>query len=343
MTDGLNIGIAFLAGVLSFLSPCVLPLIPSYIAIMGGTTLQDLKDPSRKRFSAFINTIFFVIGFSIVFVALGVLFTATFDLLSGVGQVINIINIVAGALIILLGLHFIFDFWKILDLEKRFHLKAKPAGVVGSFLFGLAFGAGWSPCVGPILGSILLMAGTTGKLTQGIFMLIVYSAGLGLPFLLTGLFFSFALKQFNKLKPHLNTIQKISGVFLIIIGILILLGRLQRLNIWLAILSQNLYSWDQANPLFSRLVFGIVFLLFGLVILLSYIRRNAIERRRVGGDTEQSSAPENDSTKGSRGIRLIRPLRILVILVSVAVSVLTFTGVINIAGYLASWISYQGL
>ena len=270
MTDGLNIGIAFLAGVLSFLSPCVLPLIPSYIAIMGGTTLQDLNEPSRKRFSAFKNTIFFIIGFSIVFVALGVLFTATFDLLSGVGQVINIINIVAGTLVILLGLHFIFDFWKILDLEKRYHLKAKPAGFVGSFLFGLAFGAGWSPCVGPILGSILLMAGTTGKLVQGIFLLVVFSAGLGLPFLLTGLFFSFALKLFNKLKPHLNTIQKISGVFLIIIGILILLGRLQKLNIWLAILSQSLYSWDQANPSLSRLVFGIVFLLFGIADIVLF-------------------------------------------------------------------------
>jgi len=343
MTDSLNIGISFIAGVLTFLSPCVLPLIPSYIAIMGGTTLQDLNDPSRKKFSAFKNTIFFVTGFSIVFVALGVLFTATFDLLSGLSQLINIINIAAGAIVILLGLHFIFDFWKILDLEKRFHLKGKPTGVAGSLLCGLAFGAGWSPCVGPILGSILLMAGTTGKLVQGVFLLFVFSAGLGLPFLLTSLFFSYALKQFNKLKPHLPTIQKISGAFLITIGILILLGRLQKLNIWLAILSQNLNSWDQANPLLSRLVFGIVFLLFGLITLLFYIRRIVIEGKRMDGDTEQSPAPENDSIKGSKRIRLIRPLRILVILFSVAVSILTFSNTINIAGYIASWIGYQGL
>jgi len=340
MTDGLNIGIAFLAGILSFLSPCVLPLIPSYIAVMGGTTLQDLNNPSRKKFSAFTNTIFFIIGFSIVFVALGVLFTATFGLFSGIGQVINI---VAGVIVIFLGLHFIFDFWKILDLEKRYHLKAKPTGIVGSLLFGLAFGAGWSPCVGPILGSILLMAGTTGTLGQGIFLLFVFSAGLGLPFLLTGLFFSFALKQFNKMKPYMPTIQKISGVFLIIIGILILLGRLQRLNIWLAILSQNLSGWDQANPLLSRLVFGIAFLLSGLAILLSYVRQIVIEGKRIGSDTEQTSKLKPDSIKGSRKIRLIRPLRILFILATVAVSLLTFTGAINIAAYLASWIGYQGL
>jgi cytochrome c-type biogenesis protein len=339
MTDGLNIGIAFLAGILSFLSPCVLPLIPSYIAIMGGTTLQALKGPTKKKLSAFKNTVFFVIGFSIVFIALGVLFTATFGLLAGVGQVINI---VAGLIVIVLGLHFIFDFWKILDLEKRFHLKNKPAGALGSMLFGLAFGAGWSPCVGPILGSILLMAGTTGTLVQGIFLLFVYSAGLGLPFLLTGLFFSFALKQLNKIKPHLSTIQKISGGFLILIGILILLGRLQRLNILLAVLSQNLYSWDQANPLLSRIIFGIVFLLIGAVILFSYIRRMRVDSKQTEAEPLSSSS-EDTGTNATSKLRLIKPIRILLILAAVAFSVLTFTGALNFAGHLASWISFQGL
>ena len=336
MTESLNIGLAFLAGILSFVSPCVLPLIPSYIAIIGGTSLQDLKDTSGKRLAAFKNTVFFTLGFAIVFVALGILFTATFGLLSGVGQ---IINTVAGIIVILLGFHFIFDFWKILEIEKRYQLKSRHTGVVGSFLLGMAFGAAWSPCVGPILGSILLLAGTTGKLMQGAFLLFVFSAGLGLPFLLTGLFFSFALKQFNRLKPHLAVIKTISGVFMIFIGVLILLGRLQKLNIVLAVFAQNLYNWDQANPLLSRLVFGTLFLLFGLFVLVFY-------SRSVGRDGNRSVHSNGEGTErgeAEKSVKRVKPVRIFFLLLFGAVSILIVTGTINIAGFLAGWFGFQGL
>jgi cytochrome c-type biogenesis protein len=333
-TESLNVGIAFLAGILTFVSPCVLPLIPSYIAVIAGASLQDLKDSSRKRLAAFKNTVFFVVGFSIVFITLGVLFTATFGLFAGIGQILNII---AGFIVILLGLHFIFDFWKILNLEKRYHPKDKPTGILGSFLLGIAFGAGWSPCVGPILGSILLLAGTTGKMLQGLSLLFVFSMGLGLPFLLTGLFFSSALRQLNKLKAHLAAFRTISGVFLIVIGILILLGRLQRLNIILAVFSQALYTWDQANPLLSRLIFGALFLLVGLLIFVFYVKRVGSEKVLANGE----DGGEKD--RGVSSVKVIRPLRIFFIILCVVASVLTLTGTIDVASYLATWFSFQGL
>ena len=212
----LNWGLAFAAGVLSFLSPCVLPLIPSYLSLVAGTSFEELADSRVPRSRAFVNTLFFVVGFSAVFIVFGAFFTTAFGLLSGIGKYINI---GAGLIIILLGINFIFDFWKALSTEKRFQFKGKPTGKGGSLLFGAAFGAGWSPCIGPILGSILLMAGTTGKLTDGLVLLSAYSLGLGIPFLLAGAFFSAAVKQLVKLRPYMKTIKTVSGAFLIFIGV----------------------------------------------------------------------------------------------------------------------------
>ncbi len=340
MAVSLNLGLAFLAGVLSFLSPCVLPLIPSYISLVAGTSFADLRDRTGSRRRVFVNTVFFVAGFSLVFMVLGIVLSTTFGL---AGNLSAIINIVAGLIVILLGINIIFDFWKVLSIEKRFRLKKKPSGATGSLLFGMAFGAGWSPCVGPILGSILLLAGTTGKLWQAIALLFAYSAGLGLPFLLTGFFFSSAIKQFEKIKPHLNKIRIVSGTFLVFIGLLILLGRFQRINIFLFSMSAGLQNWESADPLGVRLVFGLVFLVFCLAIGIFYARRV----HRDENETAASPvAPERERHSGASRARLwafVRPLRLFFMLLFLLAGILTLSGLTDVTSLIFFWLNFQGI
>lgn len=342
MNTGVNIGIAFAAGVLSFLSPCILPLIPAYLSLMAGTTLQDLRDRGGMRKSALLNTVFFIIGFSIIFMALGILFTSTFALLSGIGQ---IINIVAGAIVIILGLNFIFNFWNMLNIEKRFHLQNRPTSLPASLLFGMAFGAGWSPCIGPILSSILFLAGTSGSLGRGIILLSVYSIGLGLPFLLTALFLPAALRQMDRIKKHLNTIKIVSGILLIAIGLLIALGRLQKFNTILFSAAYRLESWEQAYPNAARGLFGAVFFLFSAAVGFFYIRR--MQKDRSGNletvpDRPEDAAPAGSSVHLTRN-RKLRPFRIGFFLLFLSVSILSAAGILNFSELLSSWFNFQGL
>lgn len=331
----LNIGLAFAAGLLSFLSPCILPLIPAYLSLMGGTSLQDLKESGSKRLGAFVNTVFFVIGFSIVFMALGLLFSTTFFLLSGVTR---IINIVAGSIVVLLGINFIFDFWKVLNFEKRFQFEKRPTSKPASLLFGMAFGAGWSPCIGPILSSILFLAGSTGSLGRAILLLSVYSLGLGLPFLLTGLFLPFALRQLDRLKKHLRTIKIVSGGFLIFIGALIILGRLQQLNIFLSSFAYRLESWEVENPVFARNLFGAVFFFFTSLVSIFYVRKGLRDSNVDVSDAGGQAAGETPAIS-----LWFRPFRLFFLLAFLTVGVLSFTGVINLSMFLSAWFSFQGI
>ena len=350
----LNFGLAFIAGVLSFLSPCILPLIPAYLSLMGGTSIQGLKENAGKRWGIFFNTASFVIGFSIVFVVLGVLFSTTFALLGGITK---IVNTVAGAVVVILGLNFIFDFWKILSFEKRFQMERRPASIPASFLFGMAFGAGWSPCIGPILSSILLLAGSTGSLPRAIVLLSVYSLGLGLPFLLTGMFLPFALAQLNRLKKHLRAIKIVSGLFLIFIGALIILGRLQQLNIALFRLADGLERWGLEHPVLARNVFGAGFFLFAALILLFYLRKIGRTGNilRAGTDAAPAAGPADGaagnaggeaqaaSRRGAVAVMWLKPVRLLFLLVFLAGGLLSVTGVLDFSSLLSSWFAFQGI
>lgn len=324
MTANLHLFLAFLAGLLSFLSPCILPLIPSYLSFIGGISLLELQRNRTMRFSIFLQTLFFVLGFSVIFITLGVLFSSTGGIL---GNAVQLINIIAGSIVILLGFNFIFDFWKILNREKRVHIERKPRGFVGSILLGMAFGGGWTPCVGPILASILILAGSSGKMLSGIFLLIAYSAGLGLPFLLAGLFFSQFARQLEKIKPHLNRIRIASGIFLIMIGILILSGRLQRLNIFLFSSAYTLQAWQENSPLLSRLVLSALSIIPFLLLLLSYIRK-----------VRKLSRQEELALK-----KIIMPGRIIFLSIFLLLSILTLSGTLNIVTLISYWFTFQGI
>lgn len=213
---------AFLAGGLSFVSPCVLPLIPGYISFISGVSLDDLTN--REKASSHLgrvatNTIFFVIGFSLIFIALG----ASASFVGGwLRDNIAIFNKVGGVLIFLFGLHVAGVFRiRALNYEKRFHTGQKKFGVIGSILIGMAFAFGWTPCIGPILGSILTVAASQGTIGKGIILLAFYSAGLGIPFILTALLFNYLIGFFGFIKRHFRAVEIISGVLLMVIGILI--------------------------------------------------------------------------------------------------------------------------
>ena len=218
--------IAFSAGLISFLSPCVLPLIPGYISYISGTTYNDLME-TRIKLSPLI---FFTLGFSIVFVLFGA--AATF-----IGQLFlnyaNELRITAGVVIIIFSLHILgFLNLKVFNYEKRFQISNNKSFFT-PILLGMAFGFGWTPCIGPILGSILVLATTEESLTRGIILLCFYSLGLAIPFILSGLLIQKFIVVSDKLRSKMKIIINISGYLLLVTGILILTNQLQALGFYL--------------------------------------------------------------------------------------------------------------
>ncbi|MCP4632064.1 MAG: cytochrome c biogenesis protein CcdA [candidate division Zixibacteria bacterium] len=231
---------AFIAGIISFVSPCVLPLVPGYLSFISGVSLDDIKAKGQKGVlrSVVLNTLFFILGFSLVFIAFGATATVFGQFL---GEYKSIISRIAGILVIIFGLHFMGIFKiKWLLYEKRFQSAGKKAGFLSSFLIGLAFAFGWTPCIGPILAGILSIASTQESVGQGVLLLAVYSAGLGLPFLATGLAFNSFLAVSGRIKKHFKIIEVIGGILLVAVGLLLvtdsfsyLSGYLSELMPWL--------------------------------------------------------------------------------------------------------------
>jgi cytochrome c-type biogenesis protein len=215
---------AFAAGFLSFISPCVLPLIPGYISFVSGATLEDMRGQASARRQVLIRSVAFVLGFSLVFIALGASATA-------IGRFIfdkqPILSKIAGALIILFGLHMMGVFrLAFLDNEKRAQTQRKPAGPLGALLVGVAFAFGWTPCIGPILAGILVIAGSQETIGQGVLLLAVYSLGLGVPFLLTSIAIDRFFAVAAAIRRHYKAIEMTSGGLLVAIGLLIFTGQL---------------------------------------------------------------------------------------------------------------------
>ncbi len=222
-TAQVSIAVAMGAGLLSFLSPCVFPLIPSYLAFVGGLSLDEVQGSgvhARNRRQLIWRSTAFIVGFSTIFIAFGASATAFGQLLFD-HQLI--IRKVGGVLVIVFGLHI--AGWLSLPFlmrEKHLEMKVYPSGSLGAFLVGVTFAAGWIPCVGPILGSILVMASTSHTAGQGILLLAAYSAGLAVPFFLSALLFGRFLHFFSRFKRFLPWVSRVSGIFLIFVGLLLL-------------------------------------------------------------------------------------------------------------------------
>lgn len=222
-TEEVSFLVAFTAGMLSFFSPCVLPLIPSYVSFITGFSFEELTGKVNRahiRKETIINSLLFILGFSIVFILMG---ASSSFLGNALLRHQDIIRKVGGALIVFFGLYITgiikLDF--LLRERKVHHLHAKPMGLLGTVLVGMAFAAGWTPCVGPILGSILLYASTEGSVSRGMQLLFVYSLGLGIPFFLTSLAINSFLLHVKKINRYMKAITVTGGVFLIFVGVLI--------------------------------------------------------------------------------------------------------------------------
>lgn len=221
MTTHVGAGIAFLAGLVSFVSPCVLPLVPAYLSFLTGSTLEELQSDlgAAKRARVIAHAIAFIIGFTIVFVALGASASAIGGALKANRHVIAQIG---GVIIIILGLQMTGLFrLKFLAMDTRLHVQQANRSLWGSGVVGLAFAAGWSPCIGPILAAILAIASQSGGAAQGAWLLFVYSMGLALPFFAMALAFGAILPLLNRIKRFLPAIEVAAGVFMIAVGIVL--------------------------------------------------------------------------------------------------------------------------
>ncbi|MCP5372895.1 MAG: cytochrome c biogenesis protein CcdA [Hyphomicrobiales bacterium] len=228
-------GGALVAGLLSFVSPCVLPLVPAYICFLGGASLDQLiaEDGVDKALArrVFISSIAFVLGFGTVFVALGATATALSQVIA---QHIDVLAKIAGVVIVLFGLHFAGVFRiGFLNFEKRFHLQDKPAGLVGAYVLGLAFAFGWTPCVGPVLATILMVASTGDSIWNGIGLLTAYAAGIGVPFLVAALFVRPFMAFMARFRRHMRTVEIVIGGLLVVTGIAIFTGSLANVSQWM--------------------------------------------------------------------------------------------------------------
>jgi cytochrome c-type biogenesis protein len=233
MIHDISIPAALFAGLISFLSPCVLPLVPAYLVYLTGATIEHVandEQPAVSRRAVMLSALLFVLGFSTVFVALG----ASASFIGGLIRAWSAqLSIIAGLVIIVMGLHFL-GLTRIGFLMREGRLSvAKPVGLWGAYVMGLAFAFGWTPCIGPILAAILSVAASEATVTKGAGLLAVYSAGLGIPFLVA----AFLVEQFSsvlgRMKRHLATVERVMGVLMILVGVGFLTGAVSTFSIWL--------------------------------------------------------------------------------------------------------------
>ena len=223
--------LALLAGILSFLSPCVLPIVPPYLAYMGGISMGELTGKGAARRSAVVPALFFVLGLSTVFLFLG--FAA-----SALGRMFlqyqDTLSKISGAVIIVLGLHFLHILRiPVLDREARLEAGERGGSALGAYVLGLAFAFGWTPCIGPQLGAILSIAASEASLARGTALLAIYAIGLGIPFLLAAIFITRSVALMTRMKRHMALIEKAMGGLLILVGVALLTGAFSRFSYWL--------------------------------------------------------------------------------------------------------------
>jgi cytochrome c-type biogenesis protein len=228
MTQNLNLFIAFLAGLLTFFSPCFFPLVPVYLVYITGLSFEEVK---KARAATIAHSLLFILGFTIVFMVWGLTINAVGDYFCDCDDLIRVIG---GGLVIFLGLY-LMGVIKLpfLDIERKITISNKPPGYLGTIFVGIVFALAWSPCVGPILAGILVLAGSAQTVTQGVLLLLAYSLGLGIPLFLFALAVNYSLTLMKKIEKYLKTIHFVSGIFLVLVGILLATNYLAGITQWL--------------------------------------------------------------------------------------------------------------
>ncbi len=225
----------FVAGILSFLSPCVLPLVPPYLCFIGGMSIEQMTDEgaidSKLTGKIFFSSLFFVFGFSTVFITLGATASAIGEWLA---DNLAFLTQASGVIIVILGLHFIGILRiPLLYREARFQTGSRPAGLIGAYVVGLAFAFGWTPCVGPVLAAVLMVAGSEGSVSQGAGLLTVYSAGLGLPFLAAAVAMKPFMAAMSRFRRHLRKVEIVIGALLVLTGVLFITEQFSYIAYWM--------------------------------------------------------------------------------------------------------------
>ncbi|SIQ92269.1 cytochrome c-type biogenesis protein [Alkalispirochaeta americana] len=327
---------ALAAGFVSFLSPCVFPLVPSYMSFISGVGFSELSRGDHRNSLILGRTIAFVLGFSAVFVALGFLFSGPALLFA---PALPWINLAAGSVLVFFGIALVFNLplflEKILPGSWR-AAPAKPSSLGGAALAGAAFGVGWTPCIGPLLGSILFLAGSGGDPARAGLLLAAYSLGLGIPFIAGGMMFSRLVRTTPKLGPHLGRIRRGSGVLLVLLGALIALGQFQQINASVLSAGFRLHQWGISAPGEARRVFSLVFLAAGVIFLVpggtSLVRR--IRERTIREGRGQIG-------RGHRRRGMI--LATAAALIFFLAGMLQAAGLVQAELLLSRWLLFQGL
>lgn len=340
---------ALLAGLLSFLSPCVLPLVPAYVSFISGISAEQLKDDAARGRVIRSNlglSLSFVLGFTLVFAVMGVAFSGGARMLQSAG-LSRSLEVTGGVLVILLGTNVIFDFIGFLRIDSRpvgrFSGK-KIANGVQAALLGMSFAAGWSPCIGPLLASILFMAGQSGSALRAFFLLLAYSAGLGVPFLLTGLFFEKARPVIGFFNRHARQIRIVSGFILIVEGIGMALGRLGNFPAQAASLGYRLSRFTDTMPGLAQgidlAMYATILFLAGRHAMLSIKQMNTGRPRNPGAAEdsrdEDGSAPAHAPIKRTTWARII--VSMLTAAAAVTAAILELSGTFSLLGLLTLWL-----
>jgi len=290
--------LAFLAGLTSFLSPCVLPLVPGYVSLISGAGIEELKSQlGQLRRRVLVNSIGFILGFSVVFITLGAIST-------GIGQLAaqykHTLSIVAGVVVIIFGLHLtgIFQIKWLLQ-DARLHSVKGSSTAVGAFVVGFAFAFGWTPCLGPILTIILGFASQEATLTKGILLLAVYSLGLAVPFLLTSLLMERFLKFYSRFRSHMHALEVASGALMIGLGVLLVTGRFTLISTWLSFLNR-LAIWLEGITTKNA---GIAILVLAALMALAIYLAVGGQRRRP--EEQAPETPANEKTSNRNPLALV--------------------------------------
>jgi cytochrome c-type biogenesis protein len=321
-----NIIAALTAGLVSFISPCVLPLLPAYLSFLSGFTVKELAG-RQQRARLFAKSLMFSAGFTLAFTALGIVFSGGMNFIGGTSQRFGII---AGIVVIVLGLNLIFDFIHILNSDTRLIQKfaGKARGKVNAFLLGLAFAAGWSPCIGPILASILLMAARNPNVGTAALLLVAYSAGFALPFIASALFFERLSPLLGLLKRHGEGVRVGSGVLLIAFGTAMILGSVSRISAIAAQMGAVLLDVEAASPLASRLI-GV-----GIWLLFAWLSSRRILWPRKAAPGDGGATPRAQHSPATACIFSAT---------FIVLAVLELAGIISLFYLVGGWLTFSGL